>query len=448
MSDRPNSTVSAHVPSYWAATAGPEPAGLAPLPGDRTADVAVLGAGYTGLAAAYRLAGDHGLDTVVLEAHAVGWGASGRNGGFAMMSLGKLTLQQREARWGLATARRIVRLGIDACERVRELILKEGLDCDVQPDGWLNVAHRPDLVPVLRERLRLYRDRLDVRDAEYLDREQLAAEGFTRSPSAYGALRLRPTFGLHPLKYVRGLATAAHRRGAAIHPDSPVVRWDRDGAWHLLATPRGTVRARKVVVGTNGYTPEHLHPFLRGRTLPTTSNIVVTRPLTDAEWHEVGMRTTQVYSDTRALVHYWRRLPDGRMLFGGRAGVINTEAALARRRRWLEGRLDVMFPSLRGIGSEYFWHGAVCMPYDHMPHVHTVDGDPSVAYALAYTGTGVAMATYLGGLAGDLVAGGPVAQDTPVTGTGLPRFPLPFLRRAYLAGAYLVYGLKDRQRFH
>jgi glycine/D-amino acid oxidase-like deaminating enzyme len=81
--------------------------------------VAVLGGGYTGLATAYRLAGDHGLDTVVLEARAIGWGASGRNGGFAMMSLGKLSLQEREARWGLATARRIVRLGIDACERAR-----------------------------------------------------------------------------------------------------------------------------------------------------------------------------------------------------------------------------------------------------------------------------------------------------------------------------------------
>jgi gamma-glutamylputrescine oxidase len=170
----------------------------------------------------------------------------------------------------------------------------------------------------------------------------------------------------------------------------------------------------------------------------------VTRALTDAEWAEVGMRTTQVYTDTRTLVQYWRRLPDGRMLFGGRAGVINTEASLARRRRWLEGRLAAMFPCLQGIGSEYFWHGAVCMPYDRIPHVHTVDDDPTVAYALAYTGSGVAMATHLGGLAGDLVGGVPVARDTPVTGTGLPRFPLPFLRRAYLAGAYIVYTLKDR----
>ena len=361
-----------------------------------------------------------------------------------MISVGKLSLQEREAQWGLPTARRAFRLGIDACERVRELIAKEDLACDVQPDGWINVAHRPDLVPVLRERLRYYQERLGFRGVEFLDRERLVAEGYTRSPSAHGALRIHPTFGLHPLKYARGLALAAHRRGAAIHPDSPVVRWEKDGAWHVLATPGGTVRARRVVVGTNGYTPESLHPFLRARTLSATSNIIVTRALTDAEWAEVGMRTTQVYTDTRTLVQYWRRLPDGRMLFGGRAGVINTEASLARRRRWLEGQLAAMFPCLQGIGSEYFWHGAVCMPYDRIPHAHTVDDDPTVAYALAYTGSGVAMATYLGGLAGDLVAGVPVARDTPVTGTGIPRFPLPFLRRAYLAGAYLVYGLKDR----
>ena len=232
--------MSQHVPSYWAATAGAEPAGLAPLAGDRTADVAVIGGGYTGLAAAYRLAADHGLDTVVLEARAIGWGASGRNGGFAMISVGKLSLQEREAKWGLPTASRAVRLGIDACERVRELIAKEDLACDVQPDGWLNIAHRPDLIPVLQERLRVYRERLDFRDVEFLDRDRLAAEGYTRSPSAHGALRIRPTFGLHPLKYARGLALAAHRRGAAIHPDSPVVGWDKDGSWHVLRTPGGT----------------------------------------------------------------------------------------------------------------------------------------------------------------------------------------------------------------
>jgi len=178
--------------------------------------------------------------------------------------------------------------------------------------------------------------------------------------------------------------------------------------------------------------------------LPATSNIIVTRPLTEAEWHDVGMLTTRVYSDTRKLLFYWRRLPDDRLLFGGRAGVLDTPASLRRCRRRLEAHVAAKWPALRGVASEYFWSGKVCLSYDLMPHVNRADGDPSVAYALAYQGSGVAMSTYCGGLVADLVAGKDVPRDTPLTAATLPRFPLPYLRSAYLAGAYVVYGVKDR----
>jgi glycine/D-amino acid oxidase-like deaminating enzyme len=178
--------------------------------------------------------------------------------------------------------------------------------------------------------------------------------------------------------------------------------------------------------------------------LPATSNIVVTRPLGDAEWREVGMLTTQTYSDTRKLLFYWRRLPDDRLLFGGRAGVLNTEAGLARRRRRLEAAIGEKWPNLTSVGSDYFWSGKVCLSADLMPHVGTAGGDPSVVYALAYQGSGVAMATYCGGLAADLAAGKDVPRDTPLTAAGLERFPFPALRTAYLAGAYAVYTVKDR----
>ena len=265
-------------------------------------------------------------------------------------------------------------------------------------------------------------------------------------PSAGGAIRFRTGFGLHPLKYARGFAKAAAQRGAALFDRTSVVSWRREGDEHLLVTSGGTVRARKVVMATNGYTPERLHPFFRGRLLPAASNIVVTRPLTAAEWDAVGMRTTQVYSDTRRLLFYWRRLPDDRLLFGGRSGVFDTPAALARRRHWLEAAIADKWPALQGIGSEWFWHGNVCLSYDLIPHVGTVEGDPTVGYAMAYLGSGVALSSHCGGLAADLVMGKPVAGDTPVTGVGLPRFPLPALRRAYLAGAYLAYGIEDRWR--
>lgn len=109
------------------------------------------------------------------------------------------------------------------------------------------------------------------------------------------------------------------------------------------------------------------------------------------------MTTTQIYTDTRTLVLYWRRLPDGRLLFGGRAGLTSTASALRLRRAWLEARMVEKFPDLSGIGSEYFWHGNVCLPYDRTPHVHAVKDEPTVIYAMGYAGTGVAMATYCGG---------------------------------------------------
>jgi gamma-glutamylputrescine oxidase len=243
---------------------------------------------------------------------------------------------------------------------------------------------------------------------------------------------------------VRGLAAAALRRGATLAAHSPVVEWRRDGTEHVLVTPRGAVRARRVVMATNGYTPEALHPFFRGRVLPATSNIVVTRPLTAAEWRDVGMLTTQVYADTRKLLFYWRRLPDDRLLFGGRAGLTDSPAAQRRCRERLQAAVIAKWPVLRGVAIEYFWSGKVCLSYDLMPHVGTVEGDPSVAYALAYQGSGVAMSTYCGGLVADLLAGKDVPRDTPLTATPIPRFPLPLLRPAYLAGAYVVYGVKDR----
>lgn len=434
------------VPSYWEDTAAPDDSGARPLDGDRQVEVAVIGGGYTGLAAAHRLAGTHGVDVAVLEANRIGWGASGRNSGFALTSVGKVGLEDRIRMWGLEAARSSVRLGVDAVETVRELIRSEGIDCDAQSEGALLVAHRDGRATELRDRVRLYRDVLGHEGVEFLDRGQLEGEGFLRGPAAGGAIRFRTGFGLHPLKYARGFAKAAARRGAALFDRTPVVSWRREGGDHLLVTPAGTVRARRVVMGTNGYTPERLHPFFHGRLLPAASNIVVTRPLTPAEWEVVGMRTTQVYSDTRRLLFYWRRLPDDRLLFGGRSGVLDTPSALARRRRWLEAAIAAKWPALTGVGSEWFWHGNVCLSYDLIPHANTVEGDATVAYAMAYLGSGVALSSHCGGLAADLVMGTPVARDTPVTGAGLPRFPLPALRRAYLAGAYLAYGLEDRWR--
>src|SRR5262249_47763865 len=162
--------------------------------------------------------------------------------------------------------------------------------------------------------------------------------------------------------YVRGLAAAAMRRGAALFQAAPVVAWRREGAAQLLVTPAGVVRARKGVGATNGYTPEARPPYVHARTPAVEGHIRVARSLADGR--EVGMGRTQVYSDTRKLLFYRRGLPDGRMLMGGRAGIFDTTSAIRARRQRLLDAIAEKWPVLRGVESEYFWHGNVCLSYD------------------------------------------------------------------------------------
>jgi gamma-glutamylputrescine oxidase len=152
--------MTAAVASYWEDTALPDESGARPLDGDRQVEVAVIGGGYTGLTAALRLAGVHGVDVAVLEANCIGWGASGRNSGFALTSLGKVGLDERIRKWGLEAARASVRLGADAVETVRELIRSEDIDCDAQTEGALLVAHRDERAAELQDRVRTYRETL------------------------------------------------------------------------------------------------------------------------------------------------------------------------------------------------------------------------------------------------------------------------------------------------
>ncbi len=169
---------------YWEQTAGPAPVPAAPLAGDHAADVAVIGGGYTGLAAALRLAAIRGAQVALLKAGTAGWGASGRNSGFALISVGKPGLEARIRQWGLEAARRSIRLGVEAVETVRALIRDEAIDCDPQPDGWLVVAHRAGMVEQLRARAHTDRHVLGCEDVEFLDAEALAAGGYLRGPAA------------------------------------------------------------------------------------------------------------------------------------------------------------------------------------------------------------------------------------------------------------------------
>jgi glycine/D-amino acid oxidase-like deaminating enzyme len=433
----------AHVESYWAATAGDEIARCTPVGCDIDADIAIIGGGYTGLSCAYHLARDHGVSAHVLEANRVGWGCSGRNGGFCSIGIGKEDFGDWIARFGLERAKATFEMGRDAVNTVSDIIAAEGIACDRTPDGGLELAHKPNRLPQMAARARRMNELFGL-EADVLSKADLE-RGYLASRESHGAVLHKGGFGLHALKYANGLARAALARGAALHNASPVTEWRRNGQRHLLQTPGGIVRAKQVVIATNGYTGDRLHPWMAGRLLPVLSNIIVTRPLTEAERQAAGWRTYLKIWDSRRLLFYYRLLPDNRVLFGARGGVEDSAAEHRYRRAWLERRLGDMFPPLAGIGSDYFWHGWVCASYDKNPHAGTTD-DPTVHYALAYMGTGVALATHCGKLLAHRLGGDRDATFGTLLETTLPRFPFPALRRIYQRVAYAGFTLQDEWR--
>lgn len=433
------------VESYWEATAGPPVEGWAPLAGDASCDVAIIGGGYTGLSAALHLARDHGVDVRVLEAGVPAWGASGRNGGFATRGSSKLSYQELLKRFGRDALRHFHATQVESSDLVAALAEEEGFDIEASPKGEVYVAHKPNRMAEMAAERDFQRDVLD-QPSDVWSREELAERAYA-GPEAFGALYTPVGFGLHPLKYCRGLARAAIRRGAVVHGHSKVLKWERQGSRHRLITAGGTVTAGHVIVATAGFTQEGLHPAFNGVLLPVLTNIVTTRPLTAAEREAQGWRTEMVISDSRNLLFYYRLLKDGRFMLGARGGLDASPAGAAAMRRWMERRLGEMYPAWKGIETTHFWRGLTDLSADLLPHLGRLPDEPSVSYALAYHGNGVAMGTWAGRyLARDLVgrndASGSSAPE--IMSQPLRRFPMPALRKAYLRAAYMWFEAADR----
>lgn len=331
-----------------------------------------------------------------------------------------------------------------AVEWVRQFAQQHQLEIDLQGDGELQVAHRPSRQAELFAAQEFYTTVAQYPCALWSQAE--LAERAYRSPEAFGALHVGVGFGLNPLKYTLGLATQAHQQGAMLYAYSPVQRWDKEGRWHRLSTPQGTLRASRVIVATNGYTPDRLHPNLSDRLLPALSNIITTRPLTAAERAVQGWHTETPVYDTRHLLFYFRLLKDGRFLFGSRGGTVGSAAENDRRRQVMTQRLGEMFPAWRSVEITHFWNGLVCLSAALTPHVGQLPDDPSIFYGLAYHGNGVATGTWVG----QMLARLGVDQEKPddrcaVIRQPLKCFPLAALRLWYLRAAYASYSVQDNR---
>jgi len=340
--------------SYWEATSTDLPDVGEPLQGDASCEVAVIGGGYTGLSAAYHLAKNHQVDVRVLDAGHIGWGASGRNGGFCSMGGSFFDIEELIRHFGIDAARQHYAVQRDAVELVRDLVTRENIDARMQGDGELELAHSARAYSHARRMGEVFREQIGVPTEIYSADE--VRERYCDAAFQHGGTLQRPTFGLHPLRFAKGLAAATARRGASLHPHSEVLEWTRDGSHHCLATASGTLRARIVVYATNGFLPENLHGRFAGVTLPLISAIVVTRPLTDDELAAHHWKTETPVFNTRPLMNYFRLLPDRRFMFGGRGHSTGDAAGSEQNFGRLIAAFQRQWPEWRHASIDYKWH--------------------------------------------------------------------------------------------
>jgi glycine/D-amino acid oxidase-like deaminating enzyme len=373
----------------------------AALEQDLDVDVAIIGAGYTGLWTAYylkRQAPD--LNIVIIEAQTAGFGASGRNGGWLMGNLlGEDRLlaasspEQRRASYDLLH---------DIPDEVKNVIEREGIDCDYRKGGALYCAARyPEQEASLRQYLdTLYSQGLNENDYRWLNPEQLAQQ--LRVAKPYGGIHASHVATLHPAKLVRGLARAVERMGVRIYENSPVNHWQSGS----LRTARASVRSRWVVPAVEGYSVT-LPPLGRYQ-LPVQSLIVATEPLSAATWDEIGLSHGQAFSESSRQVTYGQRTADNRLIFGARGGyqfagrlrhdfdLTHSEIEL---RRYLFGEL---FPQLRNVQITHGWGGNLGMSRHFKPHM-LCDQASGIALSGGYGGEGVGASNLGGRTLADLI---------------------------------------------
>jgi len=418
-------------PTSWYAASLPPSAPRAPLQGATRADVAVLGAGYTGLTTALALA-EKGYRVTVLEAARVGWGASGRNGGQALAGYG-CDLQVLEARLGTADARLLFDFSRDGLRMLKERITRHRIDCHWR-DGHANVAIRPRQQRALRADTERMAQRYDY-PLQWWDRAQLQRQ---LASERYLGAQYDPAGGhLHPLAYAQGLARAAEAAGVVVHEQSPVTRLQR-GPRPVLHTARGRVEADFAVLAGNALL-RGIAPELETRMMPVGTWIGATPPL-GAERAHALIRNDMAVADVNWALDYFRLSHDHRLLFGGQASYSalpppGLRTAMLRRMRRV-------FPQLADVGLDHLWGGCIDITRNRAPHWGRLA--PNVYFAQGFCGHGVAST----GLAGEVIAAAIAGQAQRLDvfeRIGHRRFPGgPALRMPLLVAAMSWYKLRDR----
>ena len=382
--------------SLWMETGRPRPV-LGEPGGQDCADVVIVGGGYTGLSAAGRFV-ERGIRPLIVEANGIGWGASGRNGG-VLSPKSRLAIPVIARQHGLDVARRMAELGHEAVDAVREAVRRDGIDdANLTMTGNLRCAHSPSAFDALRDEARTMREDFGDETSRILDRDEVAAE--TGSADFVGGVLVSHAGLIHPLNYTLGLAEGLRARGVDIWEGAPATSIRQDGSEVVVETPVGTIRAKRVLLATNGYSDlANGTAAIRRSVIPFRSAMVATGPLSE-EIRAQLLRHGRSYSETRRMMRWFRPYRD-RLIFGGRGAFGRNDSKAAFDA--LEQAMVRVFPDLAGVPVTHRWSGLVAMTLDAVPQIGRLDD--RISFALGYNGAGIAMASLMGRYAADVVLG-------------------------------------------
>jgi glycine/D-amino acid oxidase-like deaminating enzyme len=396
--------------SFWLEDAGEDLAPRPPLDGSSDVDVAIVGAGFTGLWTALELLKrEPSMRIAVLERDIAGFGASGRNGAWCSGEL-NISMDVLAERHGYDAARAVRRAMHDTVDEVARASAAEGIDACVRKGGALVVARGPAEEPAMRATVEEYERFGFGEHCVPLDR--VALDERLRVAGAVGGVFMPDCAAVHPGRLVRGLARAVEARGGSVHERTEVTGFeprDARGGGHgpRLLTGSGVVRADAIVLAGEAYLTRL--PQLHRQLLPIYSLIVLTEPLSDEQWASIGWQGHECVSSFRLTIDYLSRTPDGRILFGGRGAPYHYGSSIEPRfdrdeatHEMLRRMLGRWFPSLRGVAFTHAWGGPLGMPRDWMP-TFSFDRTSGVASARGYTGHGVATANLAGRVLADLI---------------------------------------------
>lgn len=417
-------------PYWWEAAPRPTLPETA-LP--KQVDALVVGSGYTGLSAALTLARG-GRSVLVCEAELPGHGASSRNGGGVGTQPFKLGFTQMERTFGREQAIQVYREGIGSVDYMEALIAREQIQCHFTRSGRFLGAWRPRDYEAMAREVELLNRHVGYRMAMLprAEQDRQIATG------VYHGGRVNQGDGVvHPGLYHQGLLDRVLAAGAMVAARTPVTGVEKAADGFLVHTSRGTIRARDVLVGTNGYT-EGAVPYLARRLIPVASQIIATEPLAPERVRRL-MPAGNMIVDSKHTVHYYRTSPDGtRILMGGRPtlGEALPEVSAAHLRRFMVR----VFPELSDTRISHSWGGRLGFTFDKLPHIGMADG---IRHAGGYQGSGVAMSTWLGHKMALQTLGEPEGA-TALDGRHFPSMPFYRGRPWFLSAVALWYRLLDK----